>query len=383
MLVKKTLLDEFNRWLSHPETEHLEFKKASSDFNRGKDLPDYRAALANEGGGKLVLGVDPEGKVTGTKAFSGTYQTLPHELLNKLHVRVKIEEIDHPDGRVLVFHVMGRPVGSVIQSTGKYKYPMRAGESLLEMNPETLKRIFNEVDTDFSAKKVPGMTLADIDESSVENVLEKSVWRNRLIAEIFEKAGMVERSGQGMDDIFRMTIEEGKGLPEFSGTDDFGVTISIPAQIKDPQFILFIEKVIKEKHIGFSFEEIYELERIRQKQPVRSPAFKDRFLEYGIIEKTGSTKGARYILSQGYYIFKGKTGIHTKLSGIPRGKYKELILKHLEKKKGYIRDLKDATELKPKEVTNLLQELRREDKVQHHGPRKSGYWTLKAKNGKE
>jgi hypothetical protein len=34
-----------------------------------------------------------------------------------------------------------------------------------------------------------------------DNVLYKKEWRNRRIAETFEKAGLVERSGQDMDDI--------------------------------------------------------------------------------------------------------------------------------------------------------------------------------------
>ena len=34
-----------------------------------------------------------------------------------------------------------------------------------------------------------------------DNVLYKKEWRNRRIAETFEKAGLVERFGQGMDDI--------------------------------------------------------------------------------------------------------------------------------------------------------------------------------------
>ncbi|MBE7444099.1 MAG: hypothetical protein HS132_02140 [Planctomycetia bacterium] len=36
---------------------------------------------------------------------------------------------------------------------------------------------------------------------TIENILYKTSWRNRSIAETFEKAGLAERSGQSMDDI--------------------------------------------------------------------------------------------------------------------------------------------------------------------------------------
>ena len=103
-----------------------------------------------------------------------------------------------------------------------------------------------------------------------ENVLYKREWRNRCVAETFERAGLVERSGQGMDDIFEKTIREGKGLPDLFESDDFSVRLKIPAQVKDRNFILFLEKIAQEKQITFSFEEIYALETIREKNKVSS-----------------------------------------------------------------------------------------------------------------
>jgi hypothetical protein len=52
-------------------------------------------------------------------------------------------------------------------------------------------------------------------------------------------------------------------------------------------------------------------------------------------------------------------------------------LNHLKKnRKGFLKDFIDALDLKPKDINNLLQELRRAGKVVHNGTRRSGYWTL-------
>jgi len=211
-----------------------------------------------------------------------------------------------------------------------------------------------------------------------ENILIKTSWRNRCIAETLEKTGLVERSGQGMDDIFGNTIKEGKGLPDLSESDSSSVVLKIPAQVKDKNFILFIEKIQNEKGIIFSFEEILELEKIREQQSVSTPEFKKRFLNLGIIEKIGKTSGSKYILSHKYYVFEKRTGVYTRLSGISRDKQKELIIKHLEKnKKGYREDFQDIfTELKPMDISNLLQELKREKKIIHKGSSKAGFWEL-------
>ena len=53
----KTSIEENNKWLKKLEDINFEFKKAENQFSRDKDLPNYCAALANEGGGKLLLDV--------------------------------------------------------------------------------------------------------------------------------------------------------------------------------------------------------------------------------------------------------------------------------------------------------------------------------------
>ena len=142
----------------------LEFKAARNQFSRYKNLPDYCAALANEGGGKLILGVDDKKhEVVGTNAFQGTNNKLSHELLQKIKIRVDVEELGHPNGRVLIFHVPSRSSGQLVRSNGSYTYPMRAGESLVEMDPLTLKKILNETTPDFSASMVAGLELSDLD----------------------------------------------------------------------------------------------------------------------------------------------------------------------------------------------------------------------------
>ena len=173
----KTSIEIFESWLKRLEGLHLEFKTARNSFSRDKDLPDYCAALANEDGGKLILGVDPTGRVIGTKAFQGTYNKLSHDLLAKLKIRIDIEEFEHPDGRVLIFNIPSRPHGQPIKSTGRYHYPMRAGESLVEMDTTTLKRILNETTPDFSDQIIQNLTIEELDTKALDNF--KKLWAKR------------------------------------------------------------------------------------------------------------------------------------------------------------------------------------------------------------
>jgi ATP-dependent DNA helicase RecG len=62
----------------------------------------------------------------------------------------------------------------------------------------------------------PGGLPIDI---TLDNILDRQSPRNRRIAEILSKCGLVERSGQGMNIIYEMSIREAKPLPDFTGTD--------------------------------------------------------------------------------------------------------------------------------------------------------------------
>ena len=164
-----TTIEEFNTWLRKQEGCNLEFKAAKNRFSANEDLPDYCAALANEGGGKLILGVDNNRKVVGTTAFQDTYNKLTHDLLTKIKIRVDVEQLDHTNGRILIFHIPSHPQGRPIKSTGAYTYPMRAGESLTEMDETTLKSILIETTPDFSGQIVKGLSPTDLDEDAINN----------------------------------------------------------------------------------------------------------------------------------------------------------------------------------------------------------------------
>jgi ATP-dependent DNA helicase RecG len=171
-----TSLAEFERWLNAPrEDEHLEFKEAKISYDFQKVL-NYCVALANEGGGKLVLGVTDARprRVVNTAAFLDV-QDVREGIWNALRRRIDVEELTHPDGRVVIFHVPARPRGEPLHRDGRYL--MRVGEQLLPMSPERLQQIFAEVEPDFTAGVVPGIGLDALDPIAVENF--RTVWATR------------------------------------------------------------------------------------------------------------------------------------------------------------------------------------------------------------
>jgi predicted HTH transcriptional regulator len=143
-----TTPEQIDLWRKAP-TEHqrLEFKEAKEQLDNRK-LYQYCVAIANEGGGFLLLGIAdrPPRPVVGTKAFNNPME-MAEKSFQVLGFRVDIEEVAHPDGRVLVFHIPSRPRGTAYHYNGQYL--MRSGEEVVPMSEDHLRRIFAEGEPDW------------------------------------------------------------------------------------------------------------------------------------------------------------------------------------------------------------------------------------------
>ena len=532
-------IDELHTWMNAREDERLEFKEAKGQFHFEK-LVKYCVALANERGGTMIFGVTdrPPRRVVGTRAFPDLERTKAG-LTERLHFRLDAEELQHPDGRVLVFQVPPRPIGVPLEYRGAYW--MRGGESLIPMMQDQLQRIFAETGPDFSAEICAPARLDDLDPGAVEvlrqlwqrklpdqdisvrpveqlltdaellveggvtyaalvllgrrsalgkhlaqaelifeyrsndvpgaaaerhefrqgflsvldevwrlvnqrndqqhfqqgffvwdvptfnervvreavlnavshrdyrhgasvfvrqyprrieivspggfpsgitaeNILRQQNPRNRRIAEVLAKCGLVERAGQGFDLMFRECIRQSKPLPDFSHTDAYSVWITLHGDIQDPEFLRFLEEIGQEQVTAFGLDDFLVVDLVRREQPVpddlRSRV--EHLLEQGIIERVGRGRGVRLLLSQRFYRHIGKAGVYTRRRGLDRETNKELLLKHIQDNQDEGSRLGELLQVLPAlsraQVQNLLRSLRREGRVQNVGRTNAARW---------
>ncbi|MGH6663217.1 MAG: ATP-binding protein [Rhodospirillales bacterium] len=157
------------------ESEHLEFKAATSGFSF-EELVKYCVALSNEGGGCMVLGVSdkPPRRIVGSRAFPEIERTKAG-LFDRLRWRIDATEFQTTGGRVLVFYAPGRPTGRPLEYRGTYW--MRAGDTLVPMSHDRLRSIMAETTPDYSAELISGADLSALDGASIAEF--RSRWRRK------------------------------------------------------------------------------------------------------------------------------------------------------------------------------------------------------------
>lgn len=164
------------------ENEVVEFKQATDAYGTD-DIGKYFSALANEANLRgaerswLVFGVNNKTRaVVGTdyRTQKDRLQSLMQQIATDAEPRVtfrEIHELQHADGRVLLFEIPAAPLGMPIAWKGHYY--ARAGESLSPLGLDKLDEIRGQtLSQDWTAQVVPAATLADLDETAVAKARE-------------------------------------------------------------------------------------------------------------------------------------------------------------------------------------------------------------------
>lgn len=212
---------------------------------------------------------------------------------------------------------------------------------------------------------------------SLDNILDRQVPRNRRIAEILALCGLVERSGQGMNLIYELSIKEAKQLPDFVGTDDSFVSITLNGLVIDKNMLSVINKIGNEQLEILSTSDFLVIHALYHEMGLTEslrPRLK-RLTDLGIVEHTGRSK---YVLARSLYSAVGKSGVHTRMVGLDRETNKELLLKHIRNNGREGTPLKELYQVLPGhnrgQLQVLVRELRKEGRIFCEGNTNAARW---------
>jgi ATP-dependent DNA helicase RecG len=127
--------------------------------------------------------------------------------------------------------------------------------------------------------------------------------RNKLVMEVLEKTGQVERSGQGVDKMYYNCLMEGKPLPDYSHTDDYQVELCLRAKIVDEAFYIFVNEIQdnRKEEDKLNVFDLLTLNKVRQ--GVSTDLFEESVekLQHEGLIKSQSSADKKYVLGDLYY----------------------------------------------------------------------------------
>ena len=212
---------------------------------------------------------------------------------------------------------------------------------------------------------------------SLDNILDRQVPRNRRIAEILSLCGLVERSGQGINLMYEISIMEAKQLPDFTGTDDSFVCLSLNGLVLDKRMLSLINKIGNERLENLTTVDFLTIDALYHERSLNENirGRLKHLTEMGIVEHVGRNK---YVLARSLYTAVGKSGTHTRIVGLDRDTNKELLVKHIREKGAEGTPFKELQQVLPGhnrgQIQVLLRDLRKEGRIHCVGKTNAARW---------
>lgn len=220
---------------------------------------------------------------------------------------------------------------------------------------------------------------------TVENFLENSNPRSRVLADAFREARFVDRAGRGINRVFEATLRSGRPEPDYtrSAADQVAVTVALGGS--DAELVRFVIEHDQRSKQRFELPDLQivralkdsprmtlgEIAEILQQPRQRTRTRLTSLLEDGLIEMRGDGRARRYTLSAASYRALSSATNYVRVRPFDEPQQTQMILNYIEANGSISRS--EAAELcgtSPESVRRLLFRLRDDGILRIDGQRR-------------
>ncbi len=215
--------------------------------------------------------------------------------------------------------------------------------------------------------------------------------RNRALADAMKRIGVVERSGRGVDKIYRGMLRFGRPEPDYRRTDANNVILLLATSDADEAFL---KRVVEEEGRSGSplpIDSLIALAALRglkrlttdelashiQREPIQAKRTLEHLVEAGLAQAHGTTRGRTYTLAAGVYQADGDKAAYTRQMGFSNIQHEQMVLNYV-RQHGSVRrgDVADLCRLTSIQARDLLKRLKEAGRLQQKGEKRAAYYVL-------
>lgn len=214
--------------------------------------------------------------------------------------------------------------------------------------------------------------------------------RNPALADVMKRIGIVERSGRGVDKIYRGMLRFGRPEPDYGRTDANSVVLQLATVDADETFLkLVVEQEGRQGGTPLPIDSLIALAALRehkrlganelagriQRDPAQAKRTLERLVETGLVEAHGGTRNRSYTLSAGMYRAKGDKLAYTRQVGFTHVQHPEMVMNYV-RQHGRIQrnEVMELCHLSKGQAARLLARLKEEGRLQQQGDRRWAFY---------
>lgn len=148
-----------------------------------------------------------------------------------------------------------------------------------------------------------------------QNLLNDSKPRSPILAEAFKRAGIVDRAGRGIRGMYSQLLRTGRGVPDYSATNDHAVIVQVATSDADLEMARFVLEFEESGATPLPLLQLQILHEIKAVGPATTSELVDatresdpairthlaRLNELGLVESRGSGRGRRHHLAAAFF----------------------------------------------------------------------------------
>lgn len=213
--------------------------------------------------------------------------------------------------------------------------------------------------------------------------------RNPALADALKRIGLVERTGRGVDLIYRGLLRYGRHVPDFASSDSHSVVLSLSLAAADEAFLKVILEEEARRHKELPVDSLIILSALReqrrasseqlatavQKEAGRVQVSLEALAEAGLLQAHGVGRGRSYTLSADLYRLLGEKAEYTRQAGFDRLQHEQLVTNYVRQHGRITRqETIDLCRLTPDQAYKLLKQLADKNIIKKHGVKRHAYY---------
>jgi ATP-dependent DNA helicase RecG len=196
--------------------------------------------------------------------------------------------------------------------------------------------------------------------------------RNPALADALKRIGVVERTGRGVDAIYRGLLHYGRPRPDYTRSTRTSVVLRMAANAADLGFLRLVLEAEEKRGARLPIDSLIALSCLRDQRRVTADELsraiqKDRgaakqtleaLVESGLAEPHGHTNNRSYTLAARVYATLGQHAAYTRQAGFDAIQHEQMVLNYVRQHRSIQRpDVVELCHLTEDQATRLLRRL--------------------------
>ena len=214
--------------------------------------------------------------------------------------------------------------------------------------------------------------------------------RNPLIADAFKRAGLVERTGRGVNRVYRHQLALGRPQPDYSRSTRAWVEVRMPGGAADRELAVFAAATARADN-ALDLRALQVLHEVRSESRIASEraaqllhiataearAVLNNLVERGLLEARGEGRGRTYHLAAELYREIGEPAAYVRSRGFTPIQQEQMVLAYTAEHSSIGRgEAAELCRLSPDQASRLLRRMAAEGKLHMTGIRRTARYHL-------